>query len=109
MGDKERKPLGLGSLSLFLFLLGFLNQYLTVNKKLVGEHIVDYLNLTIHEALITSIILILSIILGKKYNHHLFAKSGRVSSTILLSLFVLILVIEIIRRLINLIFSTSIA
>ncbi len=68
-----------------------------INK---GQSVLEYFSININEAIITVILLIFSIILGKKFKHHIFAKLGSTLSTVLLSLFILIFIIDIIQQLI---------
>lgn len=81
---KERRSIGWGSLSLVLFLTGAIFTYLNVNKRLIGEHILEYLHLSILEISIAMVILIAAVILGSIFSKHLFAKLGYGLSTILL-------------------------
>ena len=86
---KDVRSLGWGSLSLLLFIVSVLFSYLTLNKKLLGEHVLNYLDINMPAAIVTVILLILAVVIGNRFNNHIFAKSGKVLSLILLSLFAL--------------------
>lgn len=101
MDKQKNKPLGWGSLSLLLFVLSFIFSYMTINKESVGEHILDYFKINIQEAIITVILLILAVILGKRFSNHIFAKLGSTLSIVLLSMFVIAIIVGIIKTLFN--------
>lgn len=97
----ENKKLGLGSLSLPLFLVAFSLSYLSINKKAAGEHLLEYLNLNIPVSIITVFLLIIAFFLGNRYNTNLFAKSGKLASKILLYLFIIVIIVGIVKTIIN--------
>jgi|SRR5690625_5361563 len=99
--SEKRKPLGWGSLSLLIFVTNLLFSYWAINKKLVGEHILDFIGLNMPIVIVTVILLIFSVILGKQFSDHIFAKTGSTLSLILLSMFVLTVVVGIIKALFN--------
>lgn len=101
MENNKSKSLGWGSLSLLLFIVSFIFSYLTINKKVVGEHILEYLKLNIQVAIITVILLIFSVVLGKRFKNHLFAKSGSILSIFLLSLFIIAILVGIFKSFFN--------
>ena len=101
MENNKSKSLGWGSLSLLLFIVSFIFSYLTINKKVVGEHVLEYLKLNIQVAIITVILLIFSVVLGKRFKNHLFAKSGSILSIILLSLFIIAILVGIFKSFFN--------
>lgn len=101
MESRANKAIGWGSLSLLLFTVSVLFSYLTVNKKVVGEHILNYLRLDIHEAFITVALLILAVILGRRFSDQRFAKGGTVLSIVLLSMFALAITVGIIKKIVG--------
>ncbi|SFM01150.1 hypothetical protein [Salibacterium qingdaonense] len=100
---KTRKPLGWGSISLFVFVCSTFVSFWSFNRQLLGEHIVDYLHLDISYIVITIVLLGLSIILGWKFPKHLFSKSGLISSSIFLNLLLVLFVIDIILSIFNMV------
>lgn len=77
---------------------------MAVNKKLIGEHILDYFKININVVVVTIILLILAIILGKKYKDHIFAKIGSTLSIVLLSILIFVIGIDIIKTIIVFLF-----
>ena len=90
---KENKALGWGSLSLVLFIMAVLFSYLTIDKKTVGEHALDFIKVDLPEAVITVILLVLAIVISNRFSNHLFAKTGMIMSLILLGMFVFAVVV----------------
>src|SRR5699024_3624699 len=104
---KENKALGWGSLSLVLFIIAVLFSYLTIDKKTVGEHALDFIKVDLPEAVITVIFLILDVVISNRFSTHLFAKTGMIMSLILLGMFVVAVVVcVVLDRLITMVYVT---
>ncbi|WP_018934081.1 hypothetical protein [Gracilibacillus lacisalsi] len=96
--EKNRR-LGVGSLSLLFFILAIAVSNTIINKKPLGEHVFNFLQLNIPESIITITLLILAATIGIKFKDHLFAKIGAILSQIVLGLLVIFLIIDFVRRL----------
>ncbi len=96
---KKNKSLGVGSLSLLFFVLAIAASNTIINKKPLGEHVFNFLQLNIPESIITIAFLILAAIIGIRFKDHLFAKIGAILSQIVLGLLVVFLIIDFVRRL----------
>ncbi|MFC4389041.1 hypothetical protein ACFOZ1_14655 [Gracilibacillus marinus] len=92
----KNKSLGVGSLSLLIFILALLVSYMNFNRKTLGDHISDLLHINIPEMWLTIALLILAIIVGRKFEDHLFARISTLLSQIFLGIFIITIVIAII-------------
>ena len=101
---KSKKSLGIGSLSLLLFFGSTILLYAGNKGYTAGSYLMELLGLRIHEVVIAIIILIIAVLLAKKYSDHLFAKSGIVSSSILLGLILITVIADLLIRSFNFVF-----
>ncbi|MFC0524949.1 hypothetical protein ACFFGV_15325 [Pontibacillus salicampi] len=95
--EKNIKSFGWGSFSLILFIFSTIVLFLTVNKKLIGEHIVDYFNVNIHEVSISIVLLVIAITLGWKFPKDLLSRAGLTASVIFLGLLILLFTIDLLK------------
>lgn len=102
--SKENRSVGWGSLSLLLFIISIILLYMNYDRLLIGEHVVNFLNLAIHEVVIAIIFLLLAIFLGRRFPNHLFARSGTIASTVFLAIILMTFLIDIIIRIFKILF-----
>lgn len=99
-----KKKFGIGSLSLVLFILAILWSINTkvLNDFCLGDVVLKSINIPtwsngnvgVHNTVFYSFIFIVpGIILGCKFPNHRFAKSGKVSSTILACILIIFLIV----------------
>lgn len=107
--NHNKKRIGIGTLSLVIFILSFTFTSLNINTQnathtqKLGEMIVNFLKINVAHDYITIILLGLAIYIGKKYEQHFFAKLGKILSVILLSLFIIFSLLALIQWIGNLI------
>ncbi|WP_186578435.1 hypothetical protein [Aquibacillus kalidii] len=105
MKERERKSLGLGSLSLPLFVIGFLLYNFSIERKgPIGDIILDYFNINLSSILFTLLFLIAAVIIGRKYKTHMFAKIGVILSQIFLVLYAITFITMGIESIINILY-----
>lgn len=104
MGEKSSKRIGLGSFSIVFCVIAIIFAGMNINfynheKTLkLGEMLLQILKIPISYNIITILILVLALYIGIKYKQHYFAKAGRIVSTILLVMFVIIFILAGMQR-----------
>ena len=94
-----KKKIGIGSLSIVLFIFGLLFSAKFPNGICYGDNLLNFFGFKswtvgntegIHLTYIYSnIFYLISVVIGQKYKHNLFAKTGKILSIIFLILFVI--------------------
>ena len=71
------KKLGIGSLSLFLSIIGAMFSFTFWNWKELGKHFLNSIGVSFPALIISLILLFISLFIGYKYKNDYLAKSGK--------------------------------
>ena len=99
---KVLKPIGVGSLSLVLAVLGSIFAFYSVKEGKIGYILLSKVGLSDYFFPLISIgIFIIAYLLGRKYRDHLFSKSGYVYSAAILIILIFIPVLGLLQYIAN--------
>lgn len=76
------KKLGIGSFSLILAIFASMFSFTFFNGKYLGQHILNSIGLSLPIAIISLVLLFISLFIGYKYKNDCLAKSGIIISVI---------------------------
>lgn len=80
------KKLGIGSLSLFLSIIGAMFSFTFWNGKELGKHFLNSIGVSFPALIISLILLFISLFIGYKYKNDYLAKSGKAISIVFISI-----------------------
>lgn len=84
------KKLGIGSLSLFLSILGAMFSFTFWNEKELGKHFLNAIGISFPAPIISLILLSLALFIGYKYKNDYLAKTGKTISIVFISIIVVL-------------------
>lgn len=84
------KKWGIGSLSLFLSILGSMFSFTFWNGKELGKHFLNAIGVSFPAPIISLILLFIALFIGYKYKNDYLAKSGKAISIVFISIIVVL-------------------
>ena len=88
------KKLGIGSLSLVIFIFVVIFQFSAIGDKYIGEYILNILGISFPYTIVSISLAILSIFIGYKYKDDLYAKQGLKLGIIFLAICAILTIIS---------------